>query len=294
MKDRYCVAGIGEVLWDVFPEGEQLGGAPANVACQCARLGAQAYLISCVGNDDRGVRARNYLRGHGVDLSCLAVSSEFETGVVNIVLDAQGKPAYEIREGVAWDHIPWSEDLKPVLARLDAICFGTLAQRGELSRSCIESCLAGVPEKCLRVFDVNLRMQFYSREILRRSLEAANALKLNDEELPVLAAMFGLSGTDREQLEQLMDIFDLRIAALTCGAKGAWMMTREEADFSVSPEITVVDTVGAGDAFTAAMITGFLAGNPLSEINRDANALAAYICTVKGALPSLPESGEVP
>ena len=289
MKNRgFRIAGVGEVLWDAFPAGEKFGGAPANFACHCRSLGADACVISCIGNDARGEKARAFLDNHGVDTSGLAVSEVHETGVVLVTLDAAGKPDYEIKAGVAWDAIPWTDDMAAVAPKLDAVCFGSLGQRNAVSRATIQKCLAAVPSDCLRVFDINLRQSFYSSEIIRSSLQAANALKLNDEELPVVASMLGITGTDAAQLGALIERYDLLLAVLTRGGEGALMMTPAESSFAVPPAADVINTVGAGDAFTAAMVMGFLAGRPLDEINRHANVVAAYVCTQPGAVPVLP------
>lgn len=280
----FKIAGLGEVLWDAFPDGEEFGGAPANFACHCHSLGAESYVVSCVGNDVRGARAREFLDNHGVNTSGLATSGEHETGVVLVTLDAAGKPDYEIKEGVAWDHIPWTDEMAAIASRLEAICFGSLCQRSEVSHATIDKCLAAVSPECLRVFDINIRQSFHSREIVLWSLEAANALKLNDEELPVVASMLGISGTNEELVKAVIETYDLQLAVLTCGADGALMMTPTGSSFTTPPATDVVSTVGAGDSFTAATVMGFLRGNPLDEINRHANAVAAYVCTQPGAV----------
>jgi fructokinase len=288
MTARHRIAGLGEVLWDAFPEGETFGGAPANVACHCRSLGADAFVISCVGQDERGREARRFLDQRGVIVSGVAVSGEHETGVVLVTLDATGKPEYDIRQGVAWDYIPWTDDMEGIAGGLDAVCFGSLCQRNDVSRLTIRKCLDAVMPACLRVFDVNLRQSFYSREVIVSSLAAADVLKLNDEELPVMAALLGLTGTDEEQLRGLIGRYGLKLAALTRGGEGALMMTPAESSSAVPPPTDVINTVGAGDSFTAAMVVGFLRGRPLDEINRHANAVAAYVCTQHGAVPVLP------
>ncbi|MBL7115161.1 MAG: carbohydrate kinase [Kiritimatiellae bacterium] len=290
VQDGFKIAGLGEVLWDAFPEGEKFGGAPANFACHCHSLGGTGYVISCLGNDERGRMAREFLDNHGADTSGLATSDEHETGVVVVTLDANGKPDYEIKEGVAWDYIPWTDATAKICAEADALCFGSLCQRNAVSRATVEKCLAATKPDCLRVFDINIRQTFYTPEVLLASLEAANALKLNDEELPIVASLFDLSGTDEELLRAIIEKCDLKLAILTCGPKGALMMTPEESNFTVPPDEPVVNTVGAGDSFTAATIMGFLKGRSLEEINKHANELATYVCTQHGAVPELPES----
>lgn len=291
-EDRaaYKICGIGEVLWDAFPEGEKFGGAPANFTCHCHSLGAETYVVSCIGSDQRGRTARDFLDNHGVETSCLADSDEHETGVVIVTLDDQGKPDYEIKEGVAWDNIPLTDAMVALAPRLDAICFGSLSQRNELSRDTITRFLAATAPDCLRVFDINIRQHFYNDEIIRSSLEAASVLKLNDEELPIVAKLIGAEGADEEIVTAIISEFDLELVALTMGEKGALMVTPTESSFAAGEPADVINTVGAGDAFTASMIMGYLSDKPLDQINRDANRLAAYVCTQHGAVPPLPAS----
>jgi fructokinase len=285
MSRPFNIASLGEVLWDVFPEGEKFGGAPANFACHCRLLGATTHIISCVGNDTRGAAARKFLDDHGVNTRGLATSDEYETGLVLVSLDASGQPDYEIRQGVAWDYIPFTHEAAALAAELDAVCFGSLCQRSEVSRTTIEQCLAAVPPECLRVFDINIRQTFCTREVVLSSLRAATVLKLNDEELAVVASMLGVSGEEEDQVRAILEMHELQLVAVTRGADGALMMTPGETSFSIPPMVDVTSTVGAGDAFTAAMVTGYLAGNSLEEINRHANAVAALVCTHHGAVP---------
>jgi len=289
-KAAFRVCGIGEVLWDAFPDGEKFGGAPANFTCHSHSLGAETYVVSCIGRDSRGVKAREFLDNHGVDTSCLADSEAHETGVVIVTLDAEGKPDYEIKEGVAWDNIPLTDTMIDLAPELDAVCFGSLCQRGEVSRNTIERFLAATKSDCLRVFDINIRQSFYNDGIIRDSLESANVLKLNDEELPIVAELIDAEGSDEEIIHSVIARFDLKLVALTCGPKGALMVTPDKSNFSAPPVTDVINTVGAGDSFTAAMIMGFLNDRPLDQINRAANRLAAFVCTQNGAVPQLPES----
>ena len=289
-KAVFKVAGLGEVLWDAFPDGEKFGGAPANFTCHCNSLGAEAYVVSCIGKDQRGAKAREFLDNHGVNTSCLSESEAHETGVVIVTLDDAGKPEYEIKEGVAWDNIPLSDRMKALAPQLNAVCFGSLCQRDDVSRDTIRQFLAATCPDCLRVFDINIRQNFYNDEIIRSSLEAANVLKLNDEELPIVAEMIGADGSDEETVGAVIDQFGLRLVALTCGPEGALMVTPDESSFAAPPVTDVINTVGAGDSFTAAMIMGFLNNKPLDQINMEANRLAAFVCTQHGAVPALPES----
>ena len=289
-KAIFKVCGVGEVLWDAFPDGEKFGGAPANFACHCYSLGAQAYVVSCIGRDQRGVKAREFLDNHGVNTSCLAGSDTHETGVVIVALDDAGKPEYEIKEGVAWDNIPLTEEMKALAPQLDAVCFGSLSQRNDVSCGAIRKFLEATGPDCLRVFDINIRQNFYNDEIIRSSLESANVLKLNDEELPIVAGLIGAEGTDEEIVRAVIGQFGLKLVALTCGPKGALMVTPEESSFAAPSVTDVINTVGAGDSFTAAMIMGFLNNKPLDQMNKEANRLAAFVCTQHGAVPQLPAS----
>jgi fructokinase len=289
-KAAYKICGIGEVLWDAFPEGEKFGGAPANFTCHSHSLGAETYVVSCIGQDDRGRTAREFLDNHGVNTSCLIDSETCETGVVIVTLDDDGKPDYEIKEGVAWDNIPLTDEMIALAPQLDAVCFGSLSQRNELSRDTITRFLAATSPDCLRVFDINIRQHFYNNEIIVNSLQAASVLKLNDEELPIVAKLIGAEGPDEEIAMAIISKFELELVALTMGEKGALMLTPSESNFAAPEATNVINTVGAGDAFTASMIMGYLAGKPLDEINQTANTLAAYVCTQHGAVPSLPAS----
>ena len=289
-KAAFKVCGVGEVLWDAFPEGEKFGGAPANFTCHSHSLGAETYVVSCIGKDQRGQMARDFLDNHGVNTSCLVDSDACETGVVIVTLDDQGKPDYEIKEGVAWDNIPLTDAMMTIAPQLHAVCFGSLSQRNEVSRDTITQFLAATSPDCLRVFDINIRQHFYNDEIIRSSLESANVLKLNDEELPIVAKLIGAEGSDEEIVRAIIKEFDLKLVALTMGPEGALMVTPDESSFAAPEPTDVINTVGAGDSFTGAMIMGFLNNKPLAQINNEANKLAAYVCTQHGAVPKLPAS----
>ena len=291
MHYKYKIAGLGEVLWDVHGSRKTFGGAPANCACHCSKLGAEAYVISCIGKDELGKKGKDFLISHGVNIDGISVSEKFGTGIVNVELDSEGKPEYEILENVAWDNIPFNGEMAKIAGQLDAVCFGTLSQRNDISKKSIEKFLDATSADCLRVFDINIRQNYYSDEVILSSLRRANALKINDEELPLLTKLLKITGSEEEQLEAILKMFDLKLAILTYGSKGALMVMEKEASFEIPPKPEkVVSTVGAGDSFTAAAIIGFLGKNELSKINKHANALASYVCTQMGAVPNLPES----
>jgi fructokinase len=289
MNERFTVAGIGELLWDVFPHHKRLGGAPANFAFHCYQLGAKAYPVSCVGTDELGRRIRDNLREMGVDASYVLESDTFPTGTVQVTLNDKGKPSYQIFENVAWDHIAFTSELEALAAKLDAVCFGSLSQRSPVSRETIRSFVQHMPQEALKIFDVNLRQSFFSKEQVEGSLQLASILKLSDEELPVLAGYFGLRGEVMAQLNGLSELFDLKLVAYTRGPDGSVLIRGAEIDDAPGQEGLAVDSVGAGDSFTASLCMGVLKGWPLNKVNIFANRVATFVCSQKGATPVLPE-----
>ena len=291
MSNPPVIVGLGEVLWDVYPEDAHFGGAPANFASHAASLGAEAWMVSAVGADELGARALDALRERGVHCVHLVQDPHHATGQVLVTLNAAGQASYKFAADTAWDHLAWSDGLAALAARCDAVCFGTLGQRSPVSRETIRRFLQATPPAALRVFDVNLRQRFYDAETIHTSLQLASALKLNDEELPIVAELCGLRATTpRTMLHELLTRYELRLAALTRGPHGSLLISPDAEDECPAPRTLAVDTVGAGDAFTATLVTGFLRGLPLAEINRHANAVASFVCSQKGATPPLPES----
>lgn len=280
------VVGIGEILWDVFPEKKELGGAPLNFSHHCRQLGALAFPVSAVGADLDGHEIRQILAVKKLADDHLQIDTTHSTGRVQVTLH-NGKPTYEILPEVAWDYIRFEQDLGDLAARADAVCFGSLAQRSPVSRVTIQAFLAEMRPESLRIFDVNLRQNFYSKEILETSLLRANIFKLSDEELPVLAEIFALSGGADAQLKQLLEMFDLRLIALTRGREGSLLVTAHETVNQPGFQTKIVDTVGAGDSFTAALCIGLLQKLPLAEINRRACQVASFVCSQAGATPQL-------
>ncbi len=292
MSDKAApvVAGIGEALWDMLPAGKQLGGAPANFAYHARELGADGYAISCVGDDPLGRELLEQFADLGLSRRYIATDPHHPTGSVDIRLDADGKPYFVIHEGVAWDYLPPRRLFSEVIEAADAVCFGSLAQRSPVSRATIGDLVAGVPEGCLRVFDVNLRQRFYSRDVIFRSLQAADVVKLNDEELPVIARLLKLPGDDADtQMAALLREFALRLLVLTLGAHGSLLLGLDGRSEHPGFPADVADTVGAGDAFTASVTMGLLRGLGLDAINEHANRVASYVCSQSGATPALPE-----
>jgi fructokinase len=290
----FKIIGIGEILWDVLPSGKQLGGAPANFAYQAAALGAQASIISRVGDDVLGGEILSRLHNLGLSTETIQIDPTAPTGTVTVALDPKGQPHFTIHENVAWDNLRAGAGAQRSVSSADAVCFGSLAQRSKTAGSAIRSLVAGSSSKALRVLDVNLRQNYYSREIIHESLQLANVLKLNDTELPLLAEMFQLQGDDRSILAQLAERYSLSLAACTRGARGSLLFSRGLWSEHLGIPTKVVDTVGAGDAFTSAMVLGFLKGWPLDEINLRANQIASFVAASAGATPNLPPDLRAP
>ncbi len=278
------VTGIGEVLWDMLPQGKQLGGAPGNFCFHTQNLGAEAAIISAIGKDESGKEIENTLNRKGLHL--LFNYPDFPTGYVSVKLN-NGIPTYIIHEEMAWDYISLNDDAKDWLKHTDAICFGSLAQRSETSRKAIGQAIQTAPAHALRVLDINLRQQYYSNELLEASFNLANVVKLNDEELKIIGKMFGLKGTDKAKCHDLMNRFGLKLLALTRGSEGSWLFTPLEESFQKVPKVEVVDTIGAGDSFTAVLVMGLLREKPLALLHREATEYSAQVCTFPGANPAI-------
>lgn len=289
-EQRYICVGLGEILWDMLPVGKQLGGAPANFAYHAQALGGRGIVVSCIGNDELGKEIMKRLEKLGLDSSYVAVDENHPTGTVTVELDEQGRPNYTIHENVAWDYIASNSGLLELAAQADAVCYGSLCQRSQVSRKTVRDFLGATNSDCLRVFDINLRQSYFKEEITRTMLELSNVLKLNDEELPVVADLLGLTGSETDILSQLTDIYELRLIALTRGAKGSRLYAQGENSNHEGLPAEVADTVGAGDSFTAAMTLGLLYDKPLDWINEYSNRLASFVCSQSGATPKLPDS----
>jgi fructokinase len=287
MKSEIRIVSIGEVLWDLFPDGARLGGAPANFACHCQSLGARVSLVSAVGRDALGDEAWRRLSERGVDVSCVRRLEDRPTGTVEVDVDPWGKPVFRIREGVAWDALDAGTEAKGLVQAAQAVCFGTLAQRTETGRRAVHELVATASEGALRVCDINLRKPFVSADVIRESLGMADVLKLNEDELPELAAQFGLEGTAEDQVRVLAERFGLRVVVLTLGELGSCLLREGEWSREPARAVRVVDTVGAGDAFTAVLVMGLLKGWPTPRLLQCATEVAAYVCTQAGATPDL-------
>jgi len=282
------VVGLGEILWDVLPEGKKLGGAPANFAYHCRQFGLDGVAVSAVGKDELAREIFEQLEEKSLPV-CLE-EVDFPTGVVNVTLDADGIPCYDIVEGVAYDNMHWTPALEALAADTCAVCFGTLAQRNAVSRETILRFLDAMPaEGALKIYDINLRQHYFSQEIVEASLERCNILKINDEELVTVQEMFGLEGLAAEDAcRRLAGRFGLDVVILTCGVNGSYVFSPSCSSFRPTPKVKVADTVGAGDSFTAAMCAGMLSGMPLADAHKAAVEVSAFVCTMNGAMPALP------
>lgn len=285
------VIGIGEVLWDMLPAGKQLGGAPANFAYHVSQLGCHGMAVSAIGADALGQEIEQLLREKQLDFHGQQVSQP--TGTVEVTLDAAGIPSYEIKTDVAWDHLPFTPELQAIARQTVAVCFGSLAQRSAVTRQTIHHFLQQMPdgEGIYKIFDINLRQQFYTLDILTESLRLANVLKINDEELLTLCQLLGYEEThQQEQCQRLLREYGLELVILTCGTAGSAAFTSDKTSFIPTPQVCVADTVGAGDAFTAAFIAAILKGRDIAQAHQLAVEVSAYVCTQHGAMPTLPDS----
>jgi len=282
------LVGVGELLWDLLPSGKQLGGAPANFAHHARELGADSLVISRVGNDPLGHAALGRLAALGLRTDGIGAEASAPTGTASVSLDPQGKPTFIIHEPSAWDLIEVHEDILRKAAQADAVCFGTLGQRHPTARAAIRAVVAAAPSSALRIFDVNLRQNYWSPELIRQSMPMANVLKLNEDELPLVAQALGVAGDESGMLRQLANRFRLRAVALTKGANGSVLLAEGTLVSRGIPQQAVVDTVGAGDSFTAALTMGLLRGCSLTDLQRIATEVAGFVCSCPGATPPLP------
>lgn len=284
------IVGMGEALWDVLPEGKKIGGAPANFAYHVSQFGLNSCVVSAVGEDKLGKEILDNFDEKQLTYQIEQVP--YPTGTVQVELDEAGVPCYDIKEGVAWDNIPFTPELEDLARRTRAVCFGSLAQRSIVSRETINRFLDTMPEgeDQWKIFDINLRQGFYTKEILCVSMRKCNILKINDEELITLSRMFGWPGIDLEdKCWILLAKFNLRMLILTCGVNGSYVFTPGEISFVETPKVEVADTVGAGDSFTAAFVAAILKGKSVADAHHLAVKVSAYVCTCNGAMPKLPD-----
>lgn len=279
---KKTIVGIGEILWDMLPSGKALGGAPANFAYHAGRLGEEGWAVSAVGDDALGREILELVASKGLH-SMIAVTDK-PTGTVQVELDDRGVPAYSIMEDVAWDNIPFTPEMEELAKRADAVCFGSLVQRMN-SRSSVMRFIRAMRPDALKVFDINLRQHYYSCEVIVESLMLADILKINDEEIRIVAGMLGLSDDAVTACRELIGSFGLRLVILTKGPEGSEVITADKVIPQGVDDVEIVDTVGAGDSFTAAFTVAYLRGDTLVEAQRLASATASYVCSRKGAMP---------
>lgn len=287
------VVGIGEALWDCLPEGRKIGGAPANFAYHVSQFGLNGCTVSAIGDDDLGREIVDVFASKSVNNRLAVVP--FPTGTVQVKLDKQGIPQYDIMQNVAWDNIPFTDELATLASQTRAVCWGSLAQRNEVSRNTISKFIASMPADSLKVFDINLRQSFYTKEIIEKSFEMCDILKINDEELVVVSQM--LTGKEcaddmlddevKEICNDMIRRYGIKMLILTCGTDGSYVFSADgKFSFQPTPKVTVADTVGAGDSFTGSFIASLLNGKTIEEAHKTAVKVSAFVCTQNGAMPT--------
>ncbi|MFY9562188.1 MAG: carbohydrate kinase [Terriglobales bacterium] len=291
-SQRYKIVGLGEILWDMLPNGKQLGGAPANFAYISTLLGNEGVVASRIGGDSLGSEAALQLTKLGVTTSFIQNDTVHPTGTVQVKVDHEGQPKFEIAVGVAWDFLEWTSDWQRLAEQADAICFGSLAQRASTSRSTIQQFLGAARKGAVRVFDVNLRQTFFSKEVLAESMKMANVVKLNHEELPRVMQLFGLEHRDEvASADTLVELHPLKLICVTRGCRGSLLISHRGLNEHSGYRIRVADTVGAGDAFTAGLVHEYLRGSSLPEMNEAANRAGAWVASQVGATPTPGKGG---
>jgi len=282
----FTTVGLGELLWDVFPEGRQLGGAPANFAYMTSLLGDEGIIASRVGSDDLGVQAKLCLEQMGLGTAWIQLDPINVTGIVKVEVDASGQPSFEIAAPAAWDFLTWTPDWQALAQRADAVCFGSLAQRSAQSRETIHAFLGTIRADTVRVFDVNLRQSCYTAQVLADSAKTAEIIKLNHDELPVLVQLLGFPFHDEESAAQwLLNTFHIKLVCITRGARGSLLVSQYSKHEHAGIPTQVADTVGSGDAFTAALVYHYLRRTSLAEMNEAANRMGSWVASQTGATP---------
>lgn len=281
-KERPIIVGVGELLWDMLPSGKRAGGAPVNFVYHATQMGAEGYAISAIGNDANGREIEKELLDNNI--GNLLAHVDYPTGIVEVELK-DGIPSYNIVENVAWDHIPLQKESLDLMSKADAVCFGTLSLRSPESRNTILSLLDATPKDSLRLFDVNIRQNYYSKELIVELLKKSNVFKINDEELVLLRTMMELPENEEEAARQIMREYDLKYLILTAGSKYSSVFSETDTSTIITPKVEVVDTVGAGDSFSGSFIYSILTGKSLKEAHESAVKTAAFVCTQEGAWP---------
>lgn len=283
------IVGLGEILWDIFPERKVMGGAPANFAYHVSQFGYNGYAVSAVGDDLLGKEILECLSEK--ELNYLIETTDYPTGTVNVKLNKDGVPEYEICENVAWDNIPLTAKTENLAKNTGTVSFGSLAQRNSVSRETIKKFLKSMPENSLKIFDINLRQHFYTKELIHESLLLSNMLKINDEEVVIVSKLYDYR-LDNEQdiCKRLLENYNLDIVILTKGTDGSFVFTQKETSYQPTPKVHVADTVGAGDSFTAAFVASYIRGERIQDAHQLAMEVSAYVCTQHGAMPQLPDA----
>ncbi len=288
MKKPALMIGLGEVLWDILPSGKVLGGAPSNFAYMTHVLGNEAIVASGVGDDELGREACSLMQERGLGTAYLQRDPQHETSTATVSIDAEGQPSFTIQESVAWDFLEWTAEWEELSSRADVVCFGSLAQRSPRSAQTIESFLGNVPEKAIVICDVNLRQSFYNKEVLRRSFQHADLVKLNEQELNPVSSLLGLGGGTQEILaRRLLHEFASRLVVITRGSRGSLLVSESETVEHRGFQVKVADAIGAGDAFTACLAHYYLGGCSLQDISEFANRFASWVATQRGATPPI-------
>lgn len=285
------VVGLGEALWDILPDGKKLGGAPANFAYHCAQCGLDSWAVSAIGDDRLGEEIVEQLQQKNMKYILEMVA--YPTGTVQVELSPSGVPTYEIKEGVAWDNLPFTPRIEELAKQTRAVSYGSLAQRSVVTRNTINAFLDAMPKDDDRfiIFDVNLRQNFYTPETLENSMERCNIMKINDEELVAVSRMFGYPGIDlKDKCWLLLGRYNLKILVLTCGVNGSYVFTPGHVSFLPTPKVEVADTIGAGDSFSAVFVSSLLKGCSIKDAHHNAINYSAFVCTQPGAMPQYPES----
>jgi fructokinase len=291
VSQRYKIVGLGEILWDMLPNGKQLGGAPSNFAYISTLLGNEGVVASRLGTDALGEEAAAQLASVGVSTAAIQRDPERPTGTVQVEVDGKGQPTFQIAENVAWDFLEWTLDWQNLAVQSDAVCFGSLAQRREISRATVRKFLAATRNDAVRIFDVNLRQHFHSTDVLVESMKVAEIVKLNHEELPRVMEILSLAyGDDVSSARALAERYDLEVVCITRGECGSLLLNQRARDEHPGYRVRIADTIGAGDAFTAALVYEYLQGASLAEMNETANRMGAWVASRVGAMP-VPEDG---
>ncbi|HTQ60895.1 MAG TPA: carbohydrate kinase [Candidatus Solibacter sp.] len=288
---KFTTVGLGELLWDIFPGSRQLGGAPANFAYMTSLLGDEGIVASRVGNDELGEEAKRRLECLGLSSSFIQLDTTYRTGSVLVEVDAKGQPTFHIEEPAAWDYFEWTAAWQTLARKADAVCFGSLAQRSPQSRQSIEVFLKSVRPGTTRVFDVNLRQSYYSAQILAESAKVADIIKLNHDELPTVVRLLGFPFHDEESAAQwLLHTFHTKLVCITRGARGSLLVSEYAKHEHPGIPVSVVDTVGSGDAFTAALVYHYLRQGSLAAMNDAANRMGSWVASQTGATPDRDEA----